>query len=91
MAKGVVDRREFRRDLNRVRRRGWDVERLHRIVRLLASGSPIPESARLHRLSGDWAGRWECHIAGDWLLVWTEDAETIYLERTGTHSDIFGR
>ena len=91
MPKSVVDRREFRRDLNRLRRRGWDMERLRRIVRLLASGAPIPESARRHRLTGNWAGRWECHIAGNWLLVWTEDAQTIYLERTGTHADIFGR
>ena len=91
MAKSVVDRREFRRDLNRIRRRGWDMERLRRIVRLLASGSPIPDNARRHPLSDNWAGCWECHIGGNWLLVWREDADTIYLERTGTHSDIFGR
>lgn len=91
MAKSVVDRREFRRDLNRLRRRGWDMERLRRIVRLLASGSPIPDNARRHPLSGNWAGCWECRIGGNWLLVWREDADTIYLERTRTHSDIFGR
>ena len=91
MAKSVVDRRAFRRDLNRVRRRGWDVERLNRIVRLLASSSPLPESALRHPLRGDFAGYWECHIAGDWILLRTEDADTIYLERTGTHDDVFGR
>ena len=91
MAKAVVDRREFRRDLDRVRRRGWDIERLRRIVRLLASGSPIPDNARRHRLRGSFAGYWECHIGGDWILLWTEDADTIYLERTGTHDDVFGR
>ena len=91
MAKSIVDRREFRRDLNRLRRRGWDVERLRRIVLLRARGSPIPENARRHPLTGNWTGYWERHIGGNRLLVWREDADTIYLERTGTHSDIFGR
>lgn len=58
---------------------------------MLANGVPLPRNAWRHRLVGNWVGRWECHIAGDWLLVWSEDTETIYLERTGTHADIFGR
>ena len=81
----------FRRDIRRCRRRGLNVSLVWDIVNLLINDLPLPERARRHRLMGDFAGYWECHIAGNWLLVWTEDAETIYLERTGTHADIFGR
>ena len=91
MSKEVITRSSFRRDVRRSIRRGLDIDRMWRIVEMLADGAPLPRSAGLHSLVGNWAGYWECHIAGDWLLVWREDADTIYLERTGTHSDIFGR
>ncbi|MFN4764653.1 type II toxin-antitoxin system YafQ family toxin [Gillisia sp. Q332] len=44
-----------------------------------------------HKLSGNYKGRWECHIKPDWLLIWKQDdtKKEIYLERTGTHSDLF--
>lgn len=44
-----------------------------------------------HRLSGDWAGYMECHVAPDWLLIWraTDDGE-LWLVRTGSHADLFG-
>ena len=91
MSKEVVSSTSFRRDVRRGTRRGLDTDRMWQLIDMLADGIPLPRSARRHRLTGNWAGRWECHIAGNWLLVWSEDADTIYLERTGTHSDIFGR
>ena len=90
MSKAVSSSASFRRDVRRGMRRGLDTDHLWEIIDMLASGVPLPRNARRHRLTGNWAGRWECHIAGDWLLVWTEDVENVYLERTGTHADIFG-
>ena len=91
MSKRVITSASFRRDVRRGIRRGLDIDRMWRVVDMLADGVPLPRSARRHRLSGDLAGRLECHIAGDWVLIWTEDADTIYRERTGTHDDVFGR
>ena len=91
MIREIVTRSSFRRDVRRGIRRGLDLDRMWRIVDMLANDVPLPRSARRHRLSGNWAGCWECHIAGDWILIWSEDADAIYLERTGTHSDILGR
>ena len=36
-------------------------------------------------------GLWECHIQGDWLLIWSQDDTELILlfTDTGTHSDLF--
>lgn len=43
------------------------------------------------KLSGNYAGYWECHIKGDWLLVWEQNDNelTLIFTSTGTHSDLF--
>ncbi|WP_206214062.1 type II toxin-antitoxin system YafQ family toxin, partial [Adlercreutzia sp. ZJ154] len=40
---------------------------------------------------GLWKGHRECHVcnAGDWLLIWIVDNGVAYLERTGTHNELF--
>ena len=81
----------YRRDLRRVARRGKDPELLRYVVDKLLEGEPLETQYRTHRLSGDMAGCWECHIEFDWLLVWEDDGEVITLRRTGTHDDIFRR
>ncbi len=45
----------------------------------------------MHTLSGRWAGRNECHVAnaGDWLLIWSSNAEVAFFERTGSHDELF--
>lgn len=44
-----------------------------------------------HRLSGDFAQCFECHIRPDWLLIYILDDKenSITFVRTGTHSDLF--
>ena len=78
----------FRRDVRRLRRRGRDVAKLRAVVDRILAGQPLEPSNRLHKLTGNLAGRWECHIENDWLLVWQQDDNVIFLERTGTHSDM---
>jgi len=38
---------------------------------------------------GKWVGHRDLHIEPDWVLIYTLDDETVRLERTGTHSDLF--
>ena len=61
------------------------------IIEKLAQGEPLPEKNRDHALMGDYKGCRECHIKPDWLLVYQiyNDELTLYLIRTGTHSDLF--
>lgn len=56
-------------------------------ITLLANEGKLPPEYKAHILSGIW----ECHIAPDWLMLWTQnDSElTLILLETGTHSDLF--
>ncbi|MDE6335695.1 MAG: type II toxin-antitoxin system YafQ family toxin, partial [Muribaculaceae bacterium] len=44
-----------------------------------------------HKLSGTYAGAWECHLESDWLLIWEQNDSTLTLLMVdiGSHSDIF--
>ncbi|MCU7837270.1 MAG: type II toxin-antitoxin system YafQ family toxin [gamma proteobacterium symbiont of Taylorina sp.] len=42
-----------------------------------------------HGLIGNYAGRRECHIESDWLLIYKLMDKTIIFERMGTHSELF--
>ncbi|MBI5528753.1 MAG: type II toxin-antitoxin system YafQ family toxin [Deltaproteobacteria bacterium] len=71
-------------------RRGKDLQKLEAVVRLLAAGEPLDAGFRDHPLRGDWADCRDCHVEPDWVLIYTADDTTLRLERTGTHSDLFG-
>ena len=81
----------FKRDYKRAKKRGYNMELLAEAIRILQSGEPMPEQYRDHPLSGNYVGHRECHIASDWLLVYskTETVLVLTLSRTGTHSDLF--
>ena len=85
----IAQRRQFRNDLKRQKRRGKDIEDLIAAVDLLAEYGSLPVSYRPHQLSGEWRGVWECHIEPDWLLIYDVTDEEVRLIRTGTHSDLF--
>jgi mRNA interferase YafQ len=87
--KKVAQTRQFSKDVQRMRKRGKDVGKLQKIVRLLAEGTPLPPVHRDHPLIGPWQPSRDCHIEPDWILIYTADKETLRLERTGTHSDLF--
>lgn len=45
----------------------------------------------MHTLSGNWRGRYECHVAnaGDWLVIWSSNDSVAFFERTGSHDELF--
>ena len=81
----------FKKDYQRVVRRGYNTELLEEIIGLLAERKPLPERCRDHSLSGEYVGCRECHITSDWLLIYRvkNDELVLLLTRTGTHSDLF--
>ena len=83
--------KQFSRDVKLARRRGKNLEKLKLIVRSLVAGEELDPIHRDHKLIGEFAGRRECHIESDWLLVYKVEAKTIIFERTGTHADLFGK
>ena len=61
------------------------------VIKLLMVYGTVPSKYRPHKLTGYYAGKWECHLRPDWLLIWDQnDTElTLLLIDTGTHSDLF--
>lgn len=84
--------REFLKDWRRLTHSGrYDMRRLKEaMVLLIANDAPLPPEWRDHALMGDWADHRECHIGGDFLLIYrlTGD-EMIIFVRAGTHAELF--
>ena len=81
----------FKKDAKKSEKRRYDISLLSDVLKTLREKGKLPAKYKPHKLSGDYSNRWECHIKPDWLLIWKldENKKTIYLERTGTHSDLF--
>ena len=87
--KKVSQTKQFSRDAKRMRKRGKDLDKLREVVRLLAEGTQLPANYRDHPLIGPWRPSRDCHIEPDRILIYTSDKDSLRLERTGTHSDLF--
>lgn len=83
--------KSFKKDLKRIRKRGYNTQDLDNVIKMLAEGQKLPAKYDDHELIGDYKGCRECHITHDWLLIYEiRDQELLlYLVRTGTHSDVF--
>ena len=81
----------FKKDFKKIKKRGYDISRLEKIVELLANEVPLPEQFKDHNLSGNYNGFRECHIAPDWLLIYqvNNNELDLVMSRTGSHSDLF--
>ena len=82
---------QFRRDVRLAERRGKDMEKLKRVVSMLLAGEPLPRELRDHPLKGEWKDCRDLHVAPDWVLIYRVEGDDVLFERTGTHSDLFGR
>ncbi|MFQ5729327.1 MAG: type II toxin-antitoxin system YafQ family toxin [Waddliaceae bacterium] len=82
-------RNQFKRELKKQKQRGKDPKKFLAIAERLANKEPLGPKHRNHQLKGNFAGRWECHIEPDWLLIYCLKDDEIIFERTGSHSDLF--
>jgi mRNA interferase YafQ len=83
--------RQFEKDLKRAKRRGKNIEKFKILAHTLLAGQRLDPIHRDHRLVGNFAGRRDCHIESDWLLIYKTDGNCLIFERMGTHSDLFKR
>ena len=83
--------KRFEKDVKRCVKRGLNISKLQAAAYLLADTGTLPVQYKPHKLTGNYAGCWECHIEPNWLLVWEQDdfKLTLLFLHTGTHSDIF--
>lgn len=63
------------------------------MILLIANDGPMGPEWLDHPLKGDWTGHRECHVGGDFLLIYKMDdsakARLIVFVRAGTHADLF--
>ena len=86
----VVRKSQFKQDFKKLRSSNRDIDLLKTTILKLAESEELPESFRDHALIGNYRDCRECHLAGDWLLIYQRDAENLVLIRTGSHSELFG-
>jgi mRNA interferase YafQ len=84
--------RAFLKDWQRLSHSGrYDMVRLKEAMLLLiANDAPLGPQWLDHRLKGEWADHRECHIGGDFLLIYQVQADCINFVRAATHSELFG-
>ena len=80
---------QFKKDYKRLKRQGKSIEELRKVVDRLAHRGKLAPRFRDHSLLGKWKEHRECHIRGDWLLIYRLSEDCLCLERTGSHSELF--
>jgi mRNA interferase YafQ len=87
--------KSFTKDWERLSHSGrYDMKLLKEVMLLLiANDAPLGAEWLDHPLKGEWEGHRECHIGGDFLLVYRLYNQSpnglIVFVRTGTHSELF--
>lgn len=81
---------KFNKNLELMIRRGKDAENIKAVIATLAAGGVLDRKYKDHALTGNFSGLRDCHIEPDWILIYRIVGEILHLERTGTHSDLFG-
>ena len=81
---------QYKKDLKRFLNQPKKLQELQKVIDKLKNEQPLDEKYRMHSLKGDYIGCWECHIEGDFLLIWfDEENDTLALFRLGSHSELF--
>jgi len=81
---------QFKKDYKRAKKQKKDIDKLRFVIESLAQRKPLPAKYRDHKLTGYSKEHRDCHIESDWLLIYCFDSDDLILERTGSHSDLFG-
>jgi mRNA interferase YafQ len=81
----------FKRDFEKARRSGRDMAKLTTTMAAIVEGRPLDAARRDHPLKGEWKGCRDCHVEGDWVLIYEVGDGKAIFHRTGTHSELFGR
>jgi mRNA interferase YafQ len=81
----------FTKDWDRLSRSGrYNMRQLKEAMLLLiGNDGPLGPEWLDHPLKGEWADHRECHIGGDFLLIYQLAGNQLNFVRAGTHADLF--
>ena len=68
----------------------YNMNRLKEVMLLIIVNEfPLPPEWLDHSLKGNYADHRECHVVGDFLLIYRIENGQVMFVRTGTHSELF--
>ncbi|GHU60953.1 addiction module toxin, RelE/StbE family [Spirochaetia bacterium] len=81
----------FKQEYALAEKRGRDMSKIDALITMLINEQPLSPDRKDHPLKGKYKDSRECHIQGDWVLVYEIIPEqgVVAFQRTGTHSDLF--
>jgi mRNA interferase YafQ len=80
---------QYKRDRKRIIDSGEDIAPLDDIARMIIRGQKLPPGCKDHKLFGNYKGHRDCHINGDWVLIYRTVADEVIFVRTGSHAELF--
>jgi mRNA interferase YafQ len=80
---------QFKKDYKRVKRQNKSLDKLKAVIEKLVAGEKLGPRYKDHPLSGNWSGHRDCHMEPDWILIYRIHEDNLYLERTGSHVELF--
>ena len=81
--------KHFRKDELKAKLTDEQYKRRIEYLSLILQGKPLPPEALDHPLTGEYKGFREFHLSGDVLIIYTVREDILYLQRMGTHSQLF--
>ncbi len=89
----LIPTTRFKKDLKKIKSRPKDFELVKSVLKTLQQKgvSGIAWHMKPHKLKGNFADNWECHIKPDLLIIWIqiESPKEITLVRVGSHAMLF--
>ena len=87
----IIYTTQFKRDYKKIKKQNKELNKLKVLIEKLVSGDKLEPKHKEHRLAGEFKGYRDCHIEPDWLLIYKKITDALILERTGSHTELFGK
>jgi len=85
----LVVSNKFKKDLEVKRKQNKNLSKVKEVLEIIRQGKQLEQKYKDHQLKGDMKDYRELHVEPDWLLVYKIDGDTLFLVRTGSHSELF--
>ena len=80
---------QFKKDFKRIINQGKEISKLESVIDILLNRGKLEPQFKDHPLIGKWKNHRDCHIEPDWILIYRLTNDSLFLERTGSHSELF--
>ncbi len=80
---------KYKKDLKKIDKQGKNIGILEAVVKNLLNGKKLGLEYKDHQLKGRLKEYRECHLSGNWLLMYKIKDDCLLLFRTGSHPEVF--